>query len=67
MIVGGGVAERPVLLPLVRQRLRELNAGYLDTPLLGEDIDDYVVAPELGDDAGVLGAIALAQTAGARE
>jgi len=61
MIVGGGVLERSGLLAMVRARLRELLAGYLHTPLLGADIGRYVVAPELGDDAGVLGAIALAQ------
>ena len=60
VITGGGVMERPGLLPDVRRRLRELVGGYLDTPLLGDDVDDYVVAPELGDRAGVLGAIALA-------
>lgn len=61
VIVGGGVMERPPLLAMVRTRLRELVGGYLETPLLGEDIDHYLVAPGLGDDAGVLGAIALAQ------
>ena len=61
VIVGGGVMQRPQLLPLIRHRLRELLAGYLDHPLLGADIDDYLVTPALGDDAGVLGAIALAE------
>jgi fructokinase len=63
MIVGGGVLEHRGLIALVRRRLRDLVAGYLDTPLLDAGIDDYVVAPSLGDDAGVLGAIALAQAA----
>ena len=63
VIAGGGVMERPGLLPAVRARLGELVGGYLESPLLGEAIDDYLVAPELGDDAGVLGAIALAQLA----
>ena len=63
VVVGGGVLNRPTLLPAVRSRLRELVAGYLQTPLLGVDIDSYVVAPGLGDRAGVLGAIALAEAA----
>jgi fructokinase len=63
VVVGGGVMERAGLAGLVRGRLRELVNGYLDTPLLGEQVDRYLVAPELGDDAGVLGAIALAQQA----
>jgi fructokinase len=63
VIAGGGVMERPSLLPMVRTRLRELVAGYLDTPMLGGQIDSYLVAPALGDEAGVLGAIALAELA----
>ncbi len=61
VIVGGGVMERRGLLEAVRGRLRELAAGYLETPLLAGEVDRYLVTPELGDDAGVLGAIALAQ------
>ena len=62
IIAGGGVLERPQLLSAVRARLVALNAGYLETPLLGDEVDRYVVAPALGDRAGVLGAIALAQS-----
>ncbi len=61
VIVGGGVLEQGQLLGKVQQRLRELVAGYLQTPLLGEEIGSYLVSPALGDRAGVLGAIALAQ------
>ncbi len=60
VIAGGGVLQRPGLLGAVRQRLRTLVGGYLETPLLAERIDEYVVAPALGDRSGVLGAIALA-------
>ncbi len=63
VIVGGGVMDHPGLLPAVRARLVALDAGYLPTPLLGDRVDEYLVAPELGDDAGMLGAIALAQLA----
>ncbi|MFL5863491.1 MAG: ROK family protein [Solirubrobacteraceae bacterium] len=61
VVVGGGVMEHAGLLESVRRRLVELNAGYLETPLMGADIDRYVVPPALGDQAGVLGALALAQ------
>jgi fructokinase len=61
VVVGGGVMARPGLLDAVRARLVDLNAGYLETPMLGDAIDGYVVAPALGERAGVLGAIALAQ------
>ncbi|MFL5861617.1 MAG: ROK family protein, partial [Solirubrobacteraceae bacterium] len=61
VILGGGVMERAVLMPMIRARLRELVAGYLETPLLGEEIDAFLVTPALGDRAGVLGAMRLAQ------
>jgi len=61
VVIGGGVMSRPTLSAMVRTRLRELVGGYLDSPLLAGDIDGYLVAPALGDRAGVLGAIALAR------
>jgi len=63
VVAGGGVMDRPGLLPAVRARLVALNAGYLETSMVGDDVNGYVVAPALGDRAGVLGAIALAQSA----
>lgn len=61
VVVGGGVMERAGLLDKVRRRLRELVNGYLDTALLADRIDAYLVSPALGDRAGVLGALALAE------
>jgi hypothetical protein len=34
--------------------------GYLDTPELRGFIGEYIVRPRLGNDSGVIGAIALA-------
>lgn len=62
VVLGGGVMQRAGLLERVRTHLRGLLGGYLASPLMGERIDEFIVAPQLGDDAGVLGAIALAQT-----
>ncbi|MGZ4167882.1 MAG: ROK family protein [Solirubrobacteraceae bacterium] len=64
VVVGGGVMARAGLLDSVRSRLVDLNAGYLETPMMGAAVDRYVVAPALGERAGVLGAIALAQNSG---
>ena len=63
LVLGGGVMRRTRLYPLIRAKLAGILAGYLRTPALGQAIDGYVVAPTLGDRAGVLGALALAQTA----
>ena len=62
IIMGGGVMEQPRLLPLVRRKVLEVLNGYVQHPDLLRHIDSYIVPPGLGDRAGVLGAIALAQT-----
>jgi fructokinase len=63
IVLGGGVAEAPGLLPLVRTRLRDILAGYVDRPQLAAEIDAYVVPPALGPRSGVIGAIELARGA----
>jgi fructokinase len=65
IILGGGVTKAPNLLQLVRARLVELLAGYLDVAELtkADAVERYVVSPGLGDLAGVLGAIELARSA----
>ncbi len=61
IIMGGGVMEQSQLFPLVRQRVQESLNGYLQAPEFLEQIEGYIVPPGLGNRAGVLGAIALAQ------
>jgi len=63
VILGGGVMKQPTLLPLVRAHVQERLAGYVSAPELQDGIDEYLVAPALGDRAGVLGAIELARLA----
>ena len=54
VILGGGVMEQEQLFPLAREELdRQLN-GYIEAP--------EVVPPALGNRAGILGALALAQS-----
>jgi fructokinase len=53
IIIGGGVAQR-VGFPLLRDKTAALLNGYTAMP--------EIVPPALGNNAGVLGAIALAQT-----
>ena len=62
IVLGGGVMRRPGLLPLVREEISRLVNGYLDAPALDRGIADFVVSPGLGARAGMLGAIALAQS-----
>ncbi len=51
IIMGGGVMKQAGLFPLVRKKVAALMNDYVPSP--------EIVAPALGDDAGVLGAVAL--------
>ncbi|MGB7874940.1 MAG: ROK family protein, partial [Anaerolineales bacterium] len=63
IIIGGGVAQQPQILPLVRQKTQATLNGYVQSPVILENIEAYILPPALGGKAGVLGAIALAQQA----
>jgi fructokinase len=63
IIIGGGVAQQPQIMPLVQEKTRASLNGYVRSPDILENIDTYIVPPALGGQAGVLGAIALAQQA----
>jgi fructokinase len=63
VILGGGVMSQPHLFPLIRAEVKALLRDYLQVPQILETIDEYIVPPALGDRAGVLGAIALAELA----
>ena len=63
IVLGGGVMHQTHLFPLVRTKLRQTLNGYIQHPLVSEENDAYVVPPGLGDHAGVVGALALAERA----
>jgi fructokinase len=55
--------QQPGLIELVRVKLGEQLGGYATSEIRAGNLDDYVVAPEFGQDAGLIGAIALAMQA----
>jgi fructokinase len=61
LILGGGVMQHEQLFPMIRRELVALLNGYIRAQAILEDIDDYVVPPQLGKRAGVLGAMVLAE------
>ena len=63
IILGGGIMNQTQLFPLVRQRVLESLNGYVQHEAILEQIDHFIVPPKLGNRAGVLGALALAQLA----
>ena len=63
IVLGGGVARQSILFQRIRQDLVELLNGYVRAPEVMRDIDQYVVPPQLGGKAGVLGGLVLAEQA----
>jgi fructokinase len=63
IILGGGIMQQQFLFPMVRRELARLLNGYIRATELVDRIDDYVVPPQLGNRAGVLGAMVLAEQA----
>jgi fructokinase len=61
IVIGGGVSQLEAFVPLVRERLRELVGRYPGLP--EHAADDFVVPAALGDRAGPVGALLLAETA----
>nr|WP_246040249.1 ROK family protein [Ectobacillus funiculus] len=56
IILGGGVMKQKQLFPLIRSEFVKLMNNYVPTP----DVNQYIVDPGLGDNAGVMGCLLLA-------
>jgi fructokinase len=61
IVLGGGVMRQPTLLARVREQVQAILAGYVGAPVVSDAIERFIVPPALGERAGVLGALALAQ------
>jgi fructokinase (EC 2.7.1.4) len=61
IILGGGVMEQQHLLSRVKAKTHQLLNGYIQAEPLLSDIDSYIVVPDLGNQAGVLGGFVLAE------
>lgn len=59
IIMGGGVMRQTHLFPAIRSRTQSHLNGYIQAEEILHGIDDYIVPPGLGSEAGVLGAMAL--------
>jgi fructokinase len=63
IIMGGGVMQQPQLFLMIRKELLSLLNGYIQAKALVDCIYDYIVPPKLGNLAGILGALVLAEEA----
>ena len=63
IIMGGGVMKQQQLFPLIRKYVQEFLNNYVYKREILEKIDEYIVYPGLGDEAGFTGSIALGKIA----
>lgn len=63
IVLGGGVMHQTHLFPKIRRRTLELLNGYVAHPAVLEHMDNYIVPPGLGDNAGAVGSLLLAAQA----
>ncbi len=61
IIIGGGVMKQPVLLPRIHENVKKLLNDYIQAPEISDNIEEFIVLPELGDRSGILGAFSLAK------
>lgn len=63
IILGGGVMKQKQLFPLIYRDVKKLLNKYIEFPQLSDGIEKYIVSPELGDLAGITGALLLGRKA----
>ena len=63
IVLGGGVMHKQHLFPMVRRATQQFLNGYVSIPQVNEGIDEFIVPPALGDNAGAAGALLLAAEA----
>ncbi len=67
IIIGGGVGSNRPVLDAARKHLQVRLGGYLTDLDSADRLKSYLVAPGLGAKAGIMGAIALAQSSAAQK
>jgi fructokinase len=60
IILGGGVMQQTQLFPLIHEKTIQYLNGYVQSPVILENIHNYIVPPKLSNQAGMLGSIAMA-------
>lgn len=61
IIIGGGVMKQERLIALIQDRVKKMLNNYVQSREITDSIGNYIVLPQQGDKAGVLGAIELAK------
>ncbi len=61
IIIGGGIMKQERLIMLIRDKVKKILNNYIRSSEIIDSIQDYIVLPKQGDNAGVLGAFELAK------
>lgn len=59
IILGGGVMHQKQLFPLIHEEVQRNLNGYVQHYMILDHIDQYIIAPGLGDNAGLSGAVGI--------
>jgi fructokinase len=62
IIIGGGLAKRKSLFEHIRKHVQKILNGYINIPLIIQNIDEYICPSKLGDLIGIQSALDLAQS-----
>lgn len=60
IILGGGVPQHPGFHECTRRKVKRCLNGYIQSPMVTNRLDEYILPPALGNRSGGLGAIAMA-------
>ncbi|MCD7035599.1 ROK family protein [Metabacillus sp. GX 13764] len=63
IILGGGVMKQTHLFPIIHKHFKALMKEYVVLPEYLDSINEYIVPPGLGDKAGIIGSLLLAEKA----
>lgn len=63
IVLGGGVMKQRQLFPMIHHYTLDFLNGYVQKKQLLDSTEQYIIYPQLGDDAGICGALALAKMA----
>jgi fructokinase len=61
IILGGGVMQQMHLFPMIRETMVKSLNGYVRSPAILDDIDNFITSPGLGTRSGMLGAVVMAR------
>jgi fructokinase len=61
IVLRGGVMEHRSLFPTIREKVKKIMNGYIDSPVLAGSMESFIVPPVLGKLSGVAGALELAR------